>query len=94
MAPAIFPCLFTTPLVVEPLLLEARSHSKVESGYGFKSIFISTKYAEADCSSHTFIPDVHVHKQLFAVLQQPALFNENFFISALRPYLGSLAWRS
>ena len=28
----------------------------------------STHYTGADCQSHTFIPVVHVHEQLFAVL--------------------------
>ena len=68
MAPAMFPCIFIPPLIVEPLLLETRRHSKVETGSGLYSIFTSTKYAGADCQSHTFIPVLHVHEQLFSVL--------------------------
>ena len=30
MAPAIFPCIFIPPSIVEPLLLEAKLHSKLE----------------------------------------------------------------
>ena len=68
MAPAMFPCICIPPHIVEPLLLETRRHYKVESGSGLYSIFTSTKYAVADCGSHTFIPVVHVHEQLFPVL--------------------------
>ena len=72
MAPSIFPCIFIPQLIVEPLLLEARKHEKVESGSGGYSIFNSIKYAGADCRSHTFIPFVHVNEQLFAVLPYTA----------------------
>ena len=50
-APAIFPYIFIPPLIVEPLLLEATGHYKVESGSGLYSILTSTRYAGADCRS-------------------------------------------
>ena len=44
-APAISPCIFIPPLIVEPLLLEDRRHEKVERGSGWYSIFTSIQYA-------------------------------------------------
>ena len=57
-----------SPAYLLPLLLEAIKHQKVESGSSLYSIFNSTKYAGADCRSHTLIPVIHAHEQLFAVL--------------------------
>ena len=56
---------------MEPHLLEAKLLKKVEvwgSGSGSYSLFTSTQYSGADCRSHTLIPVVHIHEQLFAVL--------------------------